>query len=295
MDPDRHDALLHAGKVSREARERAVELVHEGGLLRELAEEVEGLMARRGLQPAFPTCISIDQVAAHYSPTHDDDLRFRRGNVVKLDLGAHVDGWIADTAVTVEVGTRNWTALIRASELALQTAVEAVHAGVATQSIGGGIRRAIESAGYRPVRNLTGHSIERYVLHAGKSVPNVPHGHDVLEAGEVVAIEPFASAGAGHVEGRKTGNIYRVLRPKALGRAEPDGFVQTLAKEFKTLPFAERWAHRLDPRAPALLNQLVRSGAVMTYPALLDADGGVVSQTEHTVIVGVDGAEVTTA
>ena len=98
MDTDVRDALFRAGKVSREARERAVELVHEGGLLRELAEEVEGLMARRGLRPAFPTCISIDHVAAHYSPTHDDDLRFRRGNVVKLDLGAQQDGWVADTA-----------------------------------------------------------------------------------------------------------------------------------------------------------------------------------------------------
>ncbi len=295
MDASARDSLLRAGRISREAREHAVGLVKEGALLLDVAEEVEGLFRKRGVRPAFPTCISIDHVAAHYTPTHDDPLRFRRGSVVKLDLGAHVDGWIADTAVTVEVGTRNWTPLIRASELALQTAIEAVHAGVATQSIGGGIRRAIESAGYRPVRNLTGHTIERYVLHAGKSVPNVPHGHDVLEAGEVVAIEPFASAGAGHVEGRKTGNIYRVLRPNALGHAEADDFVQTLAKEFKTLPFAERWAHRLDPHAPALLNRLVRSGAVMTYPALLDADGGIVSQTEHTLIVGVDGAEVTTA
>ncbi|TLZ84685.1 MAG: type II methionyl aminopeptidase, partial [Methanobacteriota archaeon] len=234
MDPDRHDALLHAGKVSREARERAVELVHEGGLLRELAEEAEGLMARRGLRPAFPTCISIDHVAAHYSPTHDDDLRFRRGNVVKLDLGAQQDGWIADTAQTVEVGTRNWTALIRASELALQTAIEAVHAGVSTRTIGEGIQRAIESHGFRPIRNLTGHSVERYLLHAGKSVPNIAHGHDVLEEGEVVAIEPFASSGAGEVDGRRSGNIYRVVRTKPLKQQELNDFLAVLSREFKT-------------------------------------------------------------
>src|SRR5881396_3511296 len=281
MDPDRHDALLHAGKVSREARERAVELVHEGGLLRALAEEVEGLMARRGLQPAFPTCISIDQVAAHYSPTHDDDLRFRRGNVVKLDLGAQQEGWIADTAQTVEVGTRNWTALIRASELALQTAVEAVHAGVSTRTIGEGIQRAIESHGFRPIRNLTGHSVERYLLHAGKSVPNIAHGHDVLEEGEVV--------------GRRTGNIYRVVRTKPTKQPELNDFLALLSREFKTLPFAERWAFRLEPRTPTLLNSLLRTGAVMSYPALLDLGNGIVSQTEHTMIVGSGGAEVTTA
>ena len=295
MDQDAREALLRAGAVSREARERAVELVHEGGLLREVAEEVEDFMARRGLRPAFPTCISIDEIAAHYTPTHDDTLRFQRGNVVKLDLGAHLDGWVADTAVTVEVGTKNWTALIRASELALQTAIEAVHAGVSTASIGEGIQRAIEAHRYRPIRNLTGHTIQRYVLHAGKSVPNIRHGHDVLEEGETVAIEPFASSGAGEVDGSRPGNIYRVLRTKPLRQKELNEFLGLLMQEFRTLPFAERWAHRLNPRAPSLLNPLVRTGAVMAYPALFDVEGGIVSQTEHTMIVGRTGAEVTTA
>lgn len=295
MDADILAALRRAGRISREALDFAAQEVKEGALLLDVAEAVEDLMRRRGALAAFPTCISIDDVAAHYSPTHDDTLRFRRGNVVKLDLGAHLDGWIADTAMTVEVGTRNWTELIRASELAVQTAIEAVRPGVSTRVLGGGIQRAIESHGYKPIRNLTGHTIERYVLHAGKSVPNIPHGHDVLREGEVVAIEPFSSSGAGQVDGRRTGNIYRVLRPKAMRREDLKEFFALLSSHFKTLPFAERWAHRLDARAPSLLNQLVRTGAVMTYPALLDVDGGIVAQTEHTMIVTADGREVTTA
>lgn len=294
MDADVRESLLRAGRISREVRERAVALVKEGALLLDVAEEAEDLMRKRGAKPAFPTCISIDHIAAHYSPTHDDTLRFRHGNVVKLDLGAQLDGWIADTAVTVEVGTRNWTELVRASELALQTAIEAVHAGVSTRAIGEGIQRAIEAHGYRPIRNLTGHTIERYLLHAGKSVPNIAHGHDFLEAGEVVAIEPFASSGAGEVDGRRTGNIYRVLKVKPQKNVDANEFLGRIAEEFKTLPFSERWAYRIDSRAPVLLNNLVRSGAVMTYPALLDLGGGIVSQTEHTMIVGEAGAEVTT-
>jgi methionyl aminopeptidase len=295
MEPEAREKLRTAGRVSREAREIAVDATTEGALLLDVAEAVEDHMRKRGLRPAFPTCLSIDRVAAHYSPTHDDPLRFRRGNVVKLDLGAHVDGWIADTAVTVEIGTRNWTNLIRASELALQTAIEAVHPGVATSHLGAGIQRAIESLGYKPIRNLTGHTIERYLLHAGKSVPNVPHGRDALHAGEVVAIEPFATSGSGKVDGRRTGNIYRVLRSGPIGRPDLDEFLALLSQEFRTLPFAERWACRLHPRAPALLNQLVRARAVMTYPALLDTASGIVAQTEHTMIVGSDGVEVTTA
>ncbi len=295
MNPDVRASLFEAGRVSKEAKERAMEMVADGVLLLDVAEEVEGLMRRRGLRPAFPTCISIDHIAAHYSPTHDDALRFRRGNVVKLDLGAHKDGWVADTAVTVEVGSRNWSRLIQASELALQTAIEAVRPGVETRLLGEGIRRAIEANGYKPIRNLTGHTVERYVLHAGKSVPNIPHGHDTLEEDEVVAIEPFSSSGAGEVDGRRSGNIYRVMRTKPLKDDGLNGFLQDLAREFATLPFAERWAHALNPKAPALLNQLLRTGAVMTYPALLDVGGGVVAQTEHTMIVAPGGAEVTTA
>jgi methionyl aminopeptidase len=295
MDSDVRSALFEAGRVSREAKERAADLVREGALLLDVAEEVEGLMRRRGLRPSFPTCISIDNIAAHYSPTHDDTLRFRRGNVVKLDLGAQKDGWIADTAVTVEVGTRNWSRLIQASELALQTAIESVHPGVETRLLGEGIRRAIEANGYKPIRNLTGHTIERYILHAGKSVPNIPHGHDTLEEGEVVAIEPFSSSGAGEVDGRRTGNIYRIQRMKPLRDAALGEFLDRLSAEFTTLPFAERWAYALNPKAPALLNQLLRTGTVMTYPALLDVGSGIVAQTEHTMIVRPGGADVTTA
>jgi methionyl aminopeptidase len=295
MDAEARSRLHEAGRVSKEAKERAVEMVADGVLLLDVAEEIEGLMRKRGLRPAFPTCISIDNIAAHYSPTHDDTLRFRRGNVVKLDLGAQRDGWVADTAVTVEVGTRNWSRLIQASELALQTAIEAVRPGVETRILGEGIRRAIESNGYKPIRNLTGHTIERYVLHAGKSVPNIPHGHDTLDEGETVAIEPFSSSGAGEVDGRRSGNIYRVLRTKPGKDATLNEFLAQLAAEFKTLPFAERWAHALNPKAPALLNQLLRTGAVMTYPALLDIGAGIVAQTEHTMIVTPRGADVTTA
>src|SRR5438445_12063581 len=100
MDPDVRESLLRAGRISREARERAVALVSDGVLLLDVAEEVEDLMRKKGARPAFPTCISIDDIAAHYSPTHDDAFRFRRWHVVTLDLGAQIDGCIAQNADT---------------------------------------------------------------------------------------------------------------------------------------------------------------------------------------------------
>jgi len=299
MDDGVREKLQRAGRVAKEARAFGVTLIREGASVLDIAERIEGFIRERGAKPGFPTCISLDYVAAHYTPTHDDPLVLRRGNLVKLDLGAQVDGYIADTAITVEVGSRNWTNLIRASEVALETAIEVCRPKTPTRLIGAAIERAIESHGFKPISNLTGHTIERYKLHAGKSIPNVggasSHGGgDVIEAGDTVAIEPFATNGGGKVDGRKTGNIYRLLRTKDVKPAATRDFLKRIEESFHTLPFAERWCYAFDPKASVHLSRLLRAGLVMTYEALLDVGGGMVSQTEHTMIVDDDGVEVTT-
>src|SRR3990170_131772 len=271
MDDEVREKLRVAGRIAREAKELGVSLCRDGTSLLDIAERIEAHMRSRGAPPAFPTCISLDHVAAHYSPLHDDRLALRRGNVVKLDLGAQVDGYIADTAVTVEVGTRNWTDLIKASEVALETAIEVCRPKTPPRLLGAAIERAIESYGYKPISNLTGHTIERYKLHAGKSIPNVggasSHGGgDVIEAGDTGAIKPAATR----------------------------DFLKRIEESFHTLPFAERWCYAFDPKASVHLSRLLRAGLVMTYEALLDVGGGMVSQTEHTMIVDDDGVEVTT-
>ncbi len=295
MDGEVREKLRYAGRVTREAKELGVSLCRDGASVLDIAEKIEDLMRRRGAPPAFPTCISLDHIAAHYSPVHNDRLVLRTGNVVKLDLGAQVDGYIADTAVTVEIGTRNWTDLIKASEVALDTAIEVCRPKTPTRLLGAAIERAIESYGYKPISNLTGHTIERYKLHAGKSVPNIGGtGGDVIEAGDILAIEPFSTNGAGKVEGRKTGNIYRLLSTRDIAPASTNDFLRKIEEHFKTLPFAERWAHALDHKAHAHLGRLLRAGRIMTYEALLDAGRGIVAQTEHTMIIDDGGVEVTT-
>jgi len=295
MDDEIREKLRRAGRVAAEARRLGASLCKEGAPLLEIAESVEALMRSRGAPPAFPTCLSIDHIAAHYSPVHDDRIALKRGNVVKLDLGAQVDGYIADTAVTVEVGSRNWSELIKASEQALETAIEVCRPKTPTRLIGAAIERAIESYGFKPIANLTGHTIERYHLHAGKSVPNVGGmGSDIVESGDTLAIEPFSTNGAGKVEGRKSGNIYRLLSTREIAPASLNEFLRKISANFKTLPFSERWAYALDRKAPALLGRLLRSGRIMTYESLLDAGRGIVAQTEHTMIVDGGGVEVTT-
>jgi len=271
------------------------EILREGMTILEGVEAIEAFMRGKGCPPAFPTCLSVNDVAAHDTPTHKDDRTLRRGDVVKIDLGAQVDGYLTDTAKTVEIGTRNWTDLIRASEEALRAAIEVVRPKVPTRVLGGAIERTIESFGFKPIANLTGHSIERYTVHAGKSVPNVAdHGEDVLEEGDLIAIEPFATNGAGKVDGRKSGNIYRVMRVRDVRPESASRFLRAMNESFGRLPFAERWAYRLDRKAPAHLARLLRSGLVYTYPSLYDIGHGVVAQSEHSMIVTGGGAEVLT-
>ena len=289
------EKVRKAGRVARDARMHAAEILREGLPILEGVEKIEEFMRAKGCLPAFPTCLSVNDVAAHDTPTHKDERVLRRGDVVKVYLGAQVDGYLTDTAKTVEIGTRNWTDLIRASEAALQAAIEVVRPKVPTRVLGAAIERTIESFGFKPIANLTGHSIERYTVHAGKSVPNVAEqGEDVLEEGDLIAIEPFATNGAGKVDGRKSGNIYRVMRVRDVRPDSTAQFLRLLHETFNRLPFAERWCYRLDRKAPAHLARLVRSGLVYTYPFLYDVGHGVVAQSEHSLVVTDSGADVLT-
>jgi methionyl aminopeptidase len=295
LSADVVEKLRRSGKVSRDARRHGAEILREGMTILEGVDRIEDFMRAQGCPPAFPTCLSVNEVAAHDSPTHKDSRTLRRGDVVKIDLGAQVDGYLTDTAATVEIGTRNWTELIRASEAALAAAIEVVRPKVPTRVIGAAIERTIESFGFKPIANLTGHSIERYTVHAGKSIPNVgDHGEDVLEEGDLIAIEPFSTNGAGKVDGRKSGNIYRVMRVRDVRPDSASRFLQMVNERFNRLPFAERWAYRLDKKAPSHIARLLRQGLVYSYPSLLDVGNGIVAQAEHTMIVTGGGAEVLT-
>jgi len=296
MDPEAWEKLQMAGKVGADALRLAASLAKEGARLLDIAEKVERQIGELGAKPAFPVNICINEVAAHYTPTHDDPLILRRGQVVKIDIGAHVDGYVADIARTVEIATNNWSELIKASEVALEAAIETVRPNIPTRMIGAAVERTIESYGFRPVMNLTGHSIERFNLHAGKSIPNVgDRTNDILANGDVVAIEPFSSAGAGKVDGGRPSNIYRLLRARDMKNESVNRMVRFIDEGFRGLPFAERWCYRFDEKAPAILKKLQRAGLITAYKQLVDIGNGMVAQTEHTMLVTPQGAKVTTA
>jgi methionyl aminopeptidase len=281
-----------AGEIALEAHRLAINIVNEGTPLLDIAEKIEEFIRSRGALPAFPVNLSINEVAAHYTPCPDDEAVVPRGGVVKIDIGVHVDGYISDSAITVTFN-QAWKKLARATFEALMTIKEVFKPRKSIYDVSKAISEAITRHHFRPVENLTGHKIERYNLHAGKSIPNIPRYEcklSSLEAGEVYAVEPFATNGRGLVEDLGWSNIYRVISVKRISSDERiNDILEGLWREFKGLPFAKRWAlHKGFSQKD--LDLLVRYKRLYHYPRLVEVRRGIVAQFEDTFIVTETGA-----
>ncbi|MCK5397785.1 MAG: type II methionyl aminopeptidase [Thermoplasmata archaeon] len=295
MDDAVRAKYLKAGQIASKVRGQAADMLQEGNLLLDVAEFAESEIIKLGGKPAFPVNLAIDTIAAHYTPHSEDPLTFQAGQIVKLDLGVHVDGYIADTALTVEISTNKWKSLIDASADSLTAVLDALRPGIMVRDLGAMIEQIIRSRGFEPISNLSGHSLEQFNLHAGISVPNVSDtSADDLKPGMAVAIEPFATNGVGRVAGRKSGNIYKLLRMKELPDPELNEIVHEVHAEFNCLPFPERWVAKRFDKSDKKLKKLLRQGIVATYPILSEVKGGMVSQMEHTIVMTSEGAIITT-
>lgn len=290
MEPEVLENYRKAGRILEEVLRDASPRVQVGASLLEMAEFVEDSIRSKGAEPAFPCNISLDRAAAHYTPSPRDTSRFGE-NMVKLDVGVHVDGYVADAAVTVDLGGH--PDLVEASEAALEAALELIGPGVRTGEIGSAIEKAIMGYGYKPVSNLTGHGLQRYEAHAEPAMPNRAMEKGViLKSGDVVAIEPFATNGSGRISEAPTTEIYgfSMQRPVRLPQARV--LMKEIAERYKTLPFARRWLK--GERVEYALQQLLRAGAVHRYPVLWEVEGALVSQAEATVVIMDEGIEIIT-
>ncbi len=283
------EKYLEAGKIAKQVREEAVKLIKPGVKLLEVAEFVEGRIRELGGEPAFPCNISVNSDAAHFTPKANDERVFGEGDVVKLDIGVHVDGYIADTAVTVDLGDHE--DLVKAAEEALRKAIEVVHAGVNTAEISNAIYETITEFGFKPIINLTGHGLDHYLAHAPPTIYNfrVEKGVELKE-GTVIAIEPFVTNGVGKVAERGECEIYSLIAVKPVRMRQARQLMEEILKKYKTLPFAKRWVKA----SGVILAKLVREGVLRAYPVLTEISKGLVSQAEHTVIVEENGARVIT-
>lgn len=277
MNDTIHECYIGAGRIAAKVRREAGSRVKEDIPLLEVAEYIENRIEELGAKPAFPCNISLNEVASHYTP-EDDTALFKKGDVVKIDIGVHIEGYIADTAVTIEAGTDNHSRLIKSCKEALEKAIAAVKDGAQTGAIGGIIEETIKKRGFNPVRDLTGHSLERYRLHGGIAIPNYKSLFSrKIKKDMVFAIEPFATYGKGSIRyGRP--HIFAITGAKGQETSQ-------IAERFGTLPFTGRWV-------PGI--KIKELKGIREYFELIEAGGEIVAQAEHTVIVNSDGCEVIT-
>ncbi len=291
------DELLEAGRIARRVRNEAPSIVRPDMPILELAERIESMIIDYGGRPAFPCNISINSVAAHYTPPPGDMSLLPRNSVVKIDVGVVVNGYIADTAITIS-DTHLGVSLRYAAEEALKAAVRTVRAGVKVSVIGNTIQSVVTRLGFKPIRNLTGHEITRYNLHAGVSIPNVATQEGVkLQAGHVYAIEPFVTlpdaAGEVHDAGEPTIFKLEGFQLGKLSGVEQEVAVE-LEKRFDSLPYTLRWLKNVDDTFMTAHSRLMKTGRVRGYPILAERSGKPVAQAEHTILVREDGCEVIT-
>lgn len=327
--------LREGAEVHRQVRQHVQRKVRPGMELKEIVEMVEkgtstlvGFDAKHPLGRgwAFPTGLSLNEVAAHDTVNPGDPSRWLKStDLMKLDFGVQVEGHILDCAFSLSFNPMH-DELMRAVQEATEEGIRNAGPDALVSEIGGCIREVMEAAEvHRPdgrvlpvksIKNLTGHSILPYKIHAGKSLPSVNTGGNVrMLCGELWAIETFGSAGGvGYVTAQ--GDCSHFMRPAS----DPPGAVQRCAlskgalslldiidRRFGTLAFCPRWVvqEAAQCKSPLLkgcdhrwwsapLNELCNMGVVTSYPPLADLPGSHTAQYEHTILLGPRCKEVLT-
>ena len=289
---------IKAGKIAAEVREKTSKTNWIGKTVYEICEQVESEIIKRGARCAFPVNTSLNEIAAHYTAEPNDQKTISDTDLVKIDLGAQINGYIADTSVTVCYNPQ-YDGMVQAAKDALQNAMSMIKIGVKASDVGRTIEKTIKQLGFKPIANLSGHSLDQYTIHAGKSIPNIWSIGTFSFSGNVAyACEPFVTTGngLGFVREGKIKNIFALVSRKKTKNDEANEMLDFIWENFNMLPFALRWLVKKwdEKKARDILELLIKKKTVKAYPILVEANSQPVSQAEHTFIPTNSGVTITT-
>ena len=277
--------FLKANEIALKVKEYVKTIVKPGIPLLELAEKIEQKTLDLGGKPAFPVNLSINEIAAHYTPSWNDETK--ASGLLKVDFGVSINGCVSDNAISFDLeNNRENKRLIEAAELALKNATETIALGITISKIGEQIEKSIKSFGFQPIQNLSGHSIEPYELHSGITVPNYDNSSNKEIIPGVYAIEPFSTNGLGSVRDGRPSGIYKLEKPGNVRDSFAREVLNYIVEEYKTLPFCSRWIYKkFNSRGLLALRQIEQAGVLHHYAQLVESGKGKVAQAEHTVII----------
>jgi len=236
--------LKKASEITKKVKRDAEKLLKPGESIYNIAETIEQKIIDLGGFPSFPVNISINNIAAHYTPTINDNTILKDGDVVKFDFGAQVNGYCIDTAFTVEINDNKYKDLIEASRNALENVKKILRKDIEISEIGRVIENTIKSYNYNPIYNLSGHKIEQYILHARFTIPNYDNKSKIKLSEGIYAVEPFVTNGLGLAKEGKPSGIYSIMSDKPIRDPNIKKFFQEIYNKYKTLPFAYRWLYK---------------------------------------------------
>lgn len=286
MDSDILKKYKESGRIAATALQHGAKMIKIGVKLVDVCDAVEAKIKKLGGGCAFPAQSSRNEIAAHYCPPINDETTYQEGDIVKLDCGVEIDGFVTDNAVTVDLGKH--TELVKASRDALNAAIKLCTPGTQIGTIGNAIEEAIQGYGFSPIRNLSGHGIGKFIVHQAPSIPNFDNSDpNVLIDCQTIAIEPFATNGAGMITELGTPTVFMVAAKKPVRSQFARELLKTI-QIYNGLPFALRWLSRIhgETKTNFGIRELLNAGIIRGYPPLPDMKKGLVSQAEHSVIVG---------
>ena len=301
-----------AAKIHKQVRQDIKDHIKPGIKLWDLCQTVENrvreLSKEHGNQlnggVAFPTGCSINNVAAHFTPNKGDNTILKETDICKLDFGVHVDGWIIDSAFTINFQPQ-YQPLLDASKEAVMGIIKNMGVDSKVSELGEISEEIVKSyelsignktIPLTPMNNLTGHSIRRWNVHGGKSIPGVKNTYpDIIGENEFYAVEIFPTTGSGtsYLEGESTHFMLKNGFQKQKFRLKRTyQLLSLIQKEFSTLAFCPRFLNYIDLQRKnketnykMCLGELFNCGIINSYPPLLDKPGSMVSQFEHTIYI----------
>ncbi|MGB9630392.1 MAG: type II methionyl aminopeptidase [Candidatus Methanodesulfokora sp.] len=296
------DDYFRAGEALSSILNRWQSKIKEGMSLISIAEDIEKEIMDMGMKPAFPVNLSMNEIAAHYTPFPSDRSYVQKGSVLKLDAGIVLNGCIVDAARTICFND-SYKKISDVAREAFYEAVKVMKPGARIMDVSRAIYESIKNGGMKPIKNLAGHKITKYKLHSGIDIPNyISLSLYKLKPGDVFAVEPFVTTfeGEGIVLNDNRVYIFSFKKNVRTSSSSEKTIMRLAQKQFMGLPFCERWVKKemgknLDDRDIAqLLRVLAKKGGLYDYPVLVEARGMPVAQYENTVMITEDGAVILT-
>ncbi len=291
MEKETVKSYKQAGDIATKVLKKA-DKIKVGTKLLEITEQIEKLIEEEGGKHAFPLNLSRNNYAAHYAAKLNDETVIEEKDVLKVDVGVHIDGYIADCAKTIDFSGEHGK-LLEASEEALANAQSILKVGLPISKIGEEVEKTIKAKGFNPIQNLSGHGLDQYAAHTYPTIPNTGKGSTAeLEEDMAFAIEPFATDGEGWVKEGLEAEIFELEEPKPVRNPYARKLLNKITEEYQTLPFAERWIAKdfTEFQRKIALRDLMQKKCIHAYPVLKEEEGKLVSQAENSFIF--DGEEL---